>query len=253
MKALQIIASAGGTFSREFGIDLEARRPGDVFRWFLASVLFGARISETIVKHTVQAFERAGVTTPEDIERTGWEGLVAILDQGGYVRYDFKTATKLLDLSRTLRERYQGDLVRLHGEASDPRDLEERLKALAKGIGDVTVNIFLREMRGVWRKARPLPSDFVMLAGRNIGLFPLRTVDPEQALALLRERWIKSKGRVKNFPDLESSLLRIGKNYCRKKACDACPVPTLCRSASGSRRRHGTDHDPAPRQGGRLQ
>ena len=247
MNALRIVAAAGGRFSTELGIDLEARRSGDVFRWFLASVLFGARISETIVKHTVQAFERAGVTTPENIERTGWEGLVAILDRGGYVRYDFKTATKLLDLS-TLGERYQSDLVRLHGEASDPRDLEERLKALAKGIGNVTVNIFLREMRGIWSKARPLPSDFVMLAGRNIGLFPQKTVEPEQALALLREQWKESRGRVKDFPDLESSLLRIGKDFCRKKACNACPVPYLCRSASGARRRHGTDHYPAARR-----
>jgi endonuclease III len=248
MKAIRIVTAAGGRFSQELGIDLDAGRSGDVFRWFLASVLFGARISETIVKHTVQAFEQAGVTTPEAIERTGWDGLVAILDRGGYVRYDFKTATKLLDLCRTLRERYQSDLDRLHAEASDSRDLEERLTALAKGIGSVTVNIFLREMRGIWRKAQPLPSDLVMLAAGNIGIFPGWTVEPEQALALLQEQWKESKGRAKDFPDLESALLRIGKNYCRKKACDACPVRPTCSSASGARRRHGTDHYPAARR-----
>lgn len=248
MQAMRIVESAGGRFSRELGIDLDAGRPDDVFRWFLASVLFGARISGTIVKHTVQAFEQAGVTTPEAIERTGWDGLVAILDRGGYVRYDFKTATKLLYLCRTLRERYQGDLNRLHAEASDPADLEERLTALAKGIGRVTVNIFLREMRGVWRKAQPLPSDLVILAAGNIGLFLRRTVGPEQALALLQEGWKESKGRAKDFPDLESALLRIGKDRCRKKACDTCPVLPLCRSASGAWRRHGTGHYPAARR-----
>jgi 3-methyladenine DNA glycosylase/8-oxoguanine DNA glycosylase len=194
MNALQIVAVAGGRFSRELGIDLDARRPGDVFRWFLASVLFGARISETIVKHTFQVFEQAGVTTPEAIERTGWDGLVELLDRGGYVRYDFKTATKLLDLCRTLRERYQCDLDRLHAEASDPRDLEERLTALAKGIGRVTANIFLREMRGTWKKARPLPTDLVLLAAGNIGFLPNRSVKPEQVLALLQERWKESGG-----------------------------------------------------------
>jgi endonuclease III len=247
MNTIRLVSAAGGRFSRELGIELKAERPADVFRWFLASVLFGARISETIAKHTVQAFEQAGVPTPRAIERTGWDGLVAILDSGGYVRYDFKTATKLLDLCRTLRERYSCDLEQLHREASDPRDLEERLTALAKGIGRVTVNIFLREMRGIWRKARPLPSDLVMLAAGNLALFPRRTAGPEQALAYMQKWWKKSGGRVKDFPDLESALLRIGKNFCRKKACDTCPVRALCRAATGARRRRGTDHHPAAR------
>ncbi|OPY84671.1 MAG: hypothetical protein A4E72_02130 [Syntrophus sp. PtaU1.Bin208] len=227
----RIVAAAGGRFSRELGIDLEESRSDEVFQWLFASVLFGARISETIVKHTVQAFKEAGVLTPEAIERTGWDGLVSILDRGGYVRYDFKTATKLLELCRTLRERYQGDLSRLHAEASDPGDLEERLKALAKGIGNVTVNIFLREMRGIWQKARPLPSDLVMLAAGNLGLFPRRIDDREQALALLQDRWKESGGREPDFPDFESALLRLGKNYCRKKSCDCCPVRSQCCSA----------------------
>jgi endonuclease III len=248
MNTIQLVTAAGGRFSRELGIELNAERPANIFRWLLASVLFGARISETIVKHTVQAFEQAGVTTPEAIERTGWDRLVAILDSGGYVRYDFKTATKLLDLCRTLRERYQGDLERLHAEASDPRDLEERLTALAKGIGRVTTNIFLREMRGIWRKARPLPSDLVMLAAGNLGFLPRRTVAPEQALAHMQKWWKESGGRTKDFPDLEAALLRIGKNFCRRKACDTCPVRSLCRTAPGARRRHGTDHHPAARR-----
>lgn len=248
MNAARIIEAAGGRFSRELGIDLDAGRPGDVFRWFLASVLFGARISETIVRHTVREFEQAGVTTPEAIERTGWDGLVVILDRGGYVRYDFKTATKLLDISRTLRERYENDLDRLHADASDPRDLEARLAALAKGIGSVTANIFLREMRGRWRNAQPLPSDLVLLAARNTGLIPRRQDDRQRALALLQDRWKKSGGRTRDFPDLESALLRIGKNHCRKKACDDCPVRAECKSAAGAGRGHGTDHHPAARR-----
>ncbi len=227
----RIVAAVGGRFSRELGIDLDESRSDAIFQWLLASVLFGARISETIVKHTFRAFEEAGVLTPEEIERTGWDGLVSILDRGGYVRYDFKTATKLLDLCRTLRERYSGDLGRLYAEASDPRDLEERLKALAKGIGSVTVNIFLREMRGIWQKARPLPSDLVMLAAGNIGFFLQKIEDREQSLVLLQGRWKESGGRATDFPDFESALLRIGKNYCRKKACDICPIRSQCRSA----------------------
>ncbi len=231
MDATAIVTAAGGRFSRELGIDPASGQSADVFRWFLASVLFGAPISETIVKNTVRCFQEAGVSTPEGIEWTGWDGLVAILDRGGYVRYDFKTATKLLDLCRALQERYRNDLARLHEEAAGPRDLEGRLKALAKGIGDVTVNIFLREMRGTWPKAHPLPSDLVLLAAGNLGLIPRRTRHPEKALAHLVAQWTSGGGSEKAFPDLEAALLRLGKNYCRKKACPACPVREGCRSA----------------------
>jgi endonuclease III len=224
-----IVRAAGGRFSRELGIDLDAGRSADIFRWFFAAVLFGARISETIVKRTVHAFEEARVAAPDDIERTGWDGLVAILDRGGYVRYDFKTATKLLDLSRTLRERYRGDLNRLHAAAAGPRDLEARLKDLSKGIGEVTVNIFLREMRGIWPKARPLPSDLVLRAASNMGLVPRGLMDRGKALSGLLQFWQREGGSIRDFADFESALLRIGKNFCRKAACSACPARQACR------------------------
>ena len=123
-----------GRFSTELGIDLSEGRSREVFRWLLASVLFGARISETIVKRTFREFVRRSVVSPGVILKTGWDGLMEILDRGGYVRYDFKTATKLLDLSRALTETYDSDLANLHADAAGPRDLEEKLMSLAKGI-----------------------------------------------------------------------------------------------------------------------
>jgi len=45
---------------------------------------------------TYYEFEKRKVNTPDAIIDTGWDGLVGILDTGGYTRYDFKTATKLL-------------------------------------------------------------------------------------------------------------------------------------------------------------
>ena len=89
--------------------------------------------------------------------------------QGGYIRYDFKTATMLLEVMEALQERYGGDLNLLHSQAADARDLEARLEEF-KGIGPVTVNIFLRELRGIWPKAQPLPGDLAVLAARNLGL-----------------------------------------------------------------------------------
>jgi hypothetical protein len=41
------------------------------------------------------------------------------------MRYDFKTATKLLDMSTALTEKYGSDLNIIHSTASGLRDLED--------------------------------------------------------------------------------------------------------------------------------
>lgn len=221
-----LIDRIGGKFSRELGIDL---RKGDTerFKWFIASVLFGARIGERIAVQTYHEFERVEILGVDEILEAGWDKLVEILDSGGYVRYDFKTATKLTELSRNLRQYYSGSLEELHRQAADPRDLEDRIKNLAKGIGDTTTNIFLRELRGIWKKANPLPQELVRIASFNLGLADIRSSDaPRRAdlLIALEERWKKEQLEGWDFPDFEVSLLRLAKNYCKKVKCRVCPI-----------------------------
>jgi hypothetical protein len=212
-----LIKQCKGRYSAELGIDLLPGTSGEIFKWFLASVLFGARISETTVKKTFREFASRKVVSPKAILNTGWDGLVAILDEGGYVRYDFKTATKLLDMCKTLTENYRAELTDLHSSAADPRDLENRLKSLAGGIGDVTVNIFLREMRGIWMKADPLPSDLVILAAKERGIIPKAVKDRRRVLGLLQEAWKKAGMPIKGFSDFEAALVRAGIETRRKK------------------------------------
>ncbi len=69
-----------------------------------------------------------------------------VLDSGGYVRYDFSTASNLLEAMSKLVNEY-GDLEKLHEASANPKDLERRLMGF-KGIGSVGANIFLRELRG---------------------------------------------------------------------------------------------------------
>lgn len=220
-----LVEKVGGRFSAALGIDLSSLNPGEIFKWFLASLLFGARISETIVLKTYREFEKEKILSLKAILHTGWDGLVEVLDRGGYVRYDFKTATKLLEICRALVEKYNGDLNVLHSKASDPGDLEGRLKALGRGIGEVTVNIFLREMRGVWEKARPLPSDLVVLAAKRLGLIREDLDNKGMMLQILENKWTDQGMSMKHFPDFEAALLRLGKDYCRKNLCPSCPVP----------------------------
>jgi len=212
-----LIKQHQGRFSAELGIDLSSGRSREIFKWFLASILFGARISETIVEKTFREFACRDVISPKAILATGWDGLVAILDHGGYVRYDFKTATKLLDMCKTLTENYQAELAKLHSAAADPQDLERRLKSLARGIGDVTVNIFLREMRGIWKKADSLPSDLVVMAAKDRGIIPKTVKDRRRILELLLEAWEKAGMLMKGFSDFETALVRAGIETRRKK------------------------------------
>ena len=76
----------GQRYSEVLGIELETASDSEVFKWFLASTLFGAPITESSVIKTYRRFEEHKVLTPEEILKTGWDGLVKTLDEGGYTR-----------------------------------------------------------------------------------------------------------------------------------------------------------------------
>ena len=128
------------------GINLKLGKNEDVVKWFLAAILYSKPIREESATRTYRCFERHGVITVKRILNAGWDRLVSILDEGGYTRYDFSTATKLLAVFGNLEERYGGDLTKLYRASADEAELETNLKKLGKGIGDTTVSIFLRDM-----------------------------------------------------------------------------------------------------------
>ncbi|MFQ5836087.1 MAG: hypothetical protein ACE5HR_09240 [bacterium] len=231
-----LVKDLGKKFSASLGIDLTSLESKEIFKWFLASILFGARISETIVVKTYREFEKEKILSVEAILRTGWDGLVEILDRGGYVRYDFKTATKLLEVMGSLKDEYGGDLNTLHEDSLDSRDLERRTKNLGKGIGEVTVGIFLRELRGLWEKADPPLSPLVLTAMRNLMLLD-REVANRSALRSLKFLWERNFARGRDFADLEVALLRLGKDWCRRGKCKECRLKKYCPSSKSRIRR----------------
>ncbi len=216
---IQLVENRGQRYSEVLGINTNSGEDGEVFKWFLASVLFGAPITEAAVIKTYRCFEKHRILTPKKIVETGWNGLVNILDEGGYTRYDHKTADKLLRVMANLDSRYDGSITRLHNEASDPADLERRLKQLGKGIGDVTVSIFLRELRGVWSKANPKPTPLVIEAAKTLDI--VRSETPEEALCELERFWKKNAVNKKSFVNFETALLRFGKERRRKKRAES--------------------------------
>jgi len=196
--SVEAVLSKIQSYSEELGLDLT--RSEDRFNWFLVSILFAKRISAEIAKKTYHRFEEEGLTTPEKMLEAGWDRLVQVLDSGGYIRYDFSTASNLLKIIEDLKEKY-GDLENLHRESSSSKDLERRLQEF-KGVGPVGVNIFLRELRGIWEKAKPKPSRMAMKVAHQVGL--------------------------QNVEPYESALVRLSLEYCKKSKCKECPVKNRC-------------------------
>lgn len=211
-----LVESRGQKYSEILGIDISEGKEDEVFKWFLASLLFGAPITESSVVKTYRCFQKHGVLTPKQILKTGWDDLVKILDEGGYTRYDFKTADKLLEVARNLTEKCSGSLCLIHSESSGAHDFENRLKNLGKGVGDVTVSIFLRELRDVWEKAEPNPTALVVLAAQELGIVK-NDATAEEALEQLKAFWARNKIRRKSFVNFETALVRLGKGSRRKR------------------------------------
>lgn len=142
-------------YSEELNISLRNRNDAEYFKWFLASLLFGARISGAIAKKTYQVFQRYGLLTPDMILSKGPDFLVdPIMREGGYSRYDSRKSKQILRGCEHLLESYDGSLIRLHDVSTSNDDVERRLRSFY-GVGPITVNIFLRELRPYWTKADP--------------------------------------------------------------------------------------------------
>ena len=85
------------------------------------------------------------------------------------MRYDGRKSGQVLCDCQMLIEDYGGKLSRLEAAASDSTDLEARIGAFY-GVGPVTANIFLRELRPFWRKADPDPLPVVRTAAKRLNV-----------------------------------------------------------------------------------
>jgi endonuclease III len=136
-------------YSRDLGLDLAPGRERELFRWLLACLLFGKPIQQAVARRAWGELLAARLDTPAAILDAGWDRLVEVLDRGHYVRFDFSTASKLLEVSRALIEQY-GTLSNLLRRSTSRADLGRRLQRF-KGVGPTTARIFLRDVARAWR------------------------------------------------------------------------------------------------------
>lgn len=85
-----------------------------------------------------------GLRNPDKVLAAGWEELVRLLDEAHYVRYDFSTATKLLEVCQERKQRYLS-MTKLMAQTKRGSELSARLQEI-KHIGPVTAGIFTPEV-----------------------------------------------------------------------------------------------------------
>lgn len=187
-------------------LNLDFRKGRDREMWLIASVLFAKPISAAVALRVAQLLRKEGIGNSEALIRTGWHGLVEILDLGGYVRYDFSTATRLLKLAEALK---QQSLEEMYQSSHSPRELERRLLALP-GVGPAACRIFLRELRGVWRVEAPICRE-ARQAARRMALRLERPKEDERRLA-----------------QVEGKLVRLWLEWCKRRSTETCPMRDVC-------------------------
>ncbi|MFD4573606.1 endonuclease [Streptomyces sp. NPDC058417] len=161
-----LLDHAPRTYAAEAGIRLRDT-PAPLYQTLVLAVLLSARIRADIAVAAARALFDAGMRTPKAMADATWQQRVDALGEGGYRRYDERTATLLGDGAHLVRERYGGDLRRLRRE-HDPR------AALmdVPGIGPTGADIYLRAVQGVWPEFAPYLDRKALDGARRLGLPP---------------------------------------------------------------------------------
>jgi endonuclease III len=160
----------GRSYAEELGINLSKGSPSALFELLCASILFSARIGAQQGVKAARAMFDQGWTTAEKLAASTWEERVRVLNQHGYARFDERTATMLGDACDLLLDRYKGDLRKLREVAGRDPGRERKLLKQIKGIGEVGVDIFFREVQVVWDELLPFADRRALAAAEQLGL-----------------------------------------------------------------------------------
>ena len=183
----------------------------------MAATLFGARISAHVAERAFGVLSAAGLSRIGQMRHVPTADLIAMLDAGGYARYDMRTADRLLELCEVVDDRYGGQVAVIGRSFPAYPGLRAALDALP-GWGPVTVRLFLRELRGVWPGAGPPLDERAAAAARHLGLASARP--GATGLAGL------AAACGLDVRDLESGLVRL--ELAHSRAMARCPGGHAC-------------------------
>jgi hypothetical protein len=218
--ARRVVDTLGGRYSTELGIDVDAG-DAEIERWFLAATLFGTRTSAAVAARTFRVLCDAGLARIGHARRITRDDLFACLDKGGYAHYAGRAATLLQSLCDVAGERYDGRAAVIGRRFTTYPAVRAALDVLP-GWGPVTIQLFLRELRGVWPGAQPPLDQRAAYGGRHLGL-----LGPDQAPLDVPHLARLAAECHTDRRDLESGLVRLTLAHHRGRAAP-CPGGYLC-------------------------
>ncbi|MFJ2882727.1 endonuclease [Streptomyces sp. NPDC086796] len=164
-----LLARHGTTYAAEAGIRLR-NTPQPLYQLLVLSDLLSARIRASVAVSAARALFDHGMRSPRRMAAASWQQRVDALGEGGYRRYDERTATQLGDGARLLLDEYGGDLRRLRAAADGDLDALRAGLRRAPGIGPAGADIFVREVQAVWPETAPYVDGKALQGAERLGL-----------------------------------------------------------------------------------
>lgn len=129
---------------KDLGIDLTEAKPQELYRWFLACLLFSRPIQQEIAADAHRLLLKNGLSSPEKFGEIDREPLRKLLDEASYARYDYAAADELHEVMARVIDEY-GSVGHMVRSAESSGGLKKRLMDF-KGVGEKTAGIFLEEI-----------------------------------------------------------------------------------------------------------
>jgi len=183
-------------------------------------VMVGAVLTQNTnwknVHRAIENLKEAGLLEPKAMARLSLEELGELIRPAGYYRLK---ARRLQNLLRLVMERYEGSLEAMFAEQTSA--LREQLLGV-QGIGPETADSIL-----LYAAGKPV---FVVDAYTHRVLARHGWIDFEADYYQLQELFHGSLPEdVQLFNEYHALLVRLGKDYCRKRnpRCEECPLAQL--------------------------
>ncbi|MFI7099231.1 endonuclease [Streptomyces sp. NPDC050161] len=168
----------GRTYAAETGIRMRDT-PQPLYQLLVLSSLLSARIRASVAVAAARELFAAGMRAPRSMASATWQQRVDALGEGGYRRYDERTATQLGTAAELLRDEYRGDLRRMREASDGDRAALRGALQDVPGIGPAGSAIFVREVQGVWEEFAPFLDGKALQGAGRLGL-------PDDAAKLAR-------------------------------------------------------------------
>ncbi|WP_099041903.1 endonuclease [Mycobacterium neglectum] len=164
-----LLERAGTTYAQQAGIRLQDK-PMPLFQLLVLCMLASKPIDAAIATDAAREVFKAGLRTPKAVLQADRSTMITAFGRAHYVRYDESSATRLVDIARTVHDQYADDLRGLADASEHNPTAARRLLKQFKGIGDTGADIFLREIQDHWTWARPFFDDRTLAVAKQLGL-----------------------------------------------------------------------------------